>query len=149
MIRRRREEGALRIDRTRTDGLVGVWFDADEANTERFLPGDTVKIEMSVGMDEVPVPAIPKACVFRDGLETAVFVRDEDDDDRYVLRHVRIGKSANGWTQVKDLPVGMEVVSTGAYELKTALATGEGASRIAGHFHADGKFHAGDAEDDE
>lgn len=89
---------------------------------------------------------VPRSAIVRIGLKPTVFVRDEDDEDRFLAIEVTPGETAGGWTAVVGLPDDddLEVVSEGAYELKLAL-TNE-SSKSVGHFHADGTFHEGEDE---
>lgn len=137
--------GAVRLDRTRTDGLVGVW--ASGFADARLALGETVRVTLEADAREEPVPCVPSAAVFRDGLSPSVFVRDAHDADRFVVRAVGLGASAGGWTAVTGLADDADVVVQGAYELKQALPSPGGGKKVAGHFHADGKFHAGDDGD--
>ena len=73
----------------------------------------------------------------------SVFVRDERDEDMFVVKPVATGRSAAGWTAVTGLDANDEVVSQGVYELRHALPAAGGEKKSAGHFHADGTFHAG------
>lgn len=134
--------GTIRLDRTRTDGLVGVWVSglADAALTM----GETVRVTLETDAHETPVLCVPSAAVFQDGLTPSVFVRDDHDADRFVAHAVGLGASAGGWTAVTGLADDAEVVVQGVYELKQALPSLGGEKKVAGHFHADGKFHAGD-----
>ena len=143
------ETGSLILDRTRNDGLVDVWFVyAPEAKPSVRL-GESVALEIRTAATGEAVTAVPSAAIFRDGLQPTVMVRDDEDEDRFVTQAVTPGASANGWTEVKDLAVGTEVVVQGLYELRQALPQAGAAKRVAGHFHADGKFHAGGHDDEE
>lgn len=137
--------GTIRLDRTRTDGLVGVWV-AGLADAPLAL-GETVRVTLEASADAAAVPCVPAAAVFRDGLEPAVFVRDAHDADRFVVKPVGLGASAGGWTAVTGLSDADEVVVQGVYELKQTLPALGGEKKVAGHFHADGTFHAGDDEE--
>ena len=137
--------GTIRLDRTRTDGLVGVWV-AGLADAPLAL-GETVRVTLEASTDAASVPCVPSAAVFRDGLAPAVFVRDAHDADRFVVKPVGLGASAGGWTAVTGLSAADEVVVQGVYELKQALPALGGEKKVAGHFHADGAFHAGDDEE--
>ena len=137
--------GTIRLDRTRTDGLVGVWV-AGLADAPLAL-GETVRVTLEASTDAASVPCVPSAAVFRDGLAPAVFVRDAHDADRFVVKPVGLGASAGGWTAVTGLSAADEVVVQGVYELKQALPALGGEKKVAGHFHADGAFHAGEDEE--
>jgi hypothetical protein len=86
---------------------------------------------------------VPTASLVAIGLQPTVFVQDPHDETRFIAVPVVPGDAANGWKAVDGLPPGrIRIVRDGAYELKMALA--EGASKPAGHFHADGTFHEGE-----
>ena len=137
--------GTMRVDRTRTDGLVGVWIAYDGASAEGdAIPGESVYVTVEADKAEKPVACVPSSAVFRDGVTPSVFVRDEHDADRFVVKPVVPGRSAAGWTAVAGLDEHDEVVSRGVYELRHALPAVGGEKKAAGHFHADGTFHAGE-----
>ena len=142
--------GTMRVDRTRTDGLVGVWIAYDIAGTgaAHATPGESVYVTAETDPEETPVACVPSTAVFRDGVTPSVFVRDEHDEDLFVVKPVVPGRSAAGWTAVTGLDADDEVVSQGVYELRHALPAAGGEKKAAGHFHADGTFHA-DGEDKE
>ena len=145
-----RQRGTMRVDRTRTDGLVGVWIAYDRSGQEFTAAtlGESVYVTVEADQAEAPVACVPSSSVFRDGVTPSVFVRDEHDADRFVVKPVVLGRSAAGWTAVTGLDADDEVVSQGVYELRHALPAVGGEKKAAGHFHADGTFHAG-GEDDE
>ena len=145
-----RQMGTMRVDRTRTDGLVGVWIAYDIAGNGMpgATPGESVYVTVEADQSETPVSCVPSTAVFRDGMTPSVFVRDEHDADRFVVKPVVPGRSAVGWTAVTGLAADDEVVSQGVYELWHALPAVGGEKKAAGHFHADGTFHA-DGEDKE
>ena len=137
--------GTMLVDRTRTDGLVGVWIAYDGAVKESVaVPGESVYVTVEADKAETPVACVPSSAVFRDGVTPSVFVRDEHDADRFVVKPVVPGRSAAGWTAVTGLDEHDEVVSRGVYELRHALPAVGGEKKAAGHFHADGTFHAGE-----
>jgi hypothetical protein len=91
------------------------------------------------GGDEVL--AIPERCVVRDGIERVFFRRDPNDADKVIRVVADLGASDGYWVAVlSGVGVGNEVVLDGAYPLSL---TGGGKASAAGHFHADGTFHAG------
>jgi biotin carboxyl carrier protein len=91
------------------------------------------------GGDEVL--AIPERCVVRDGIERVFFRRDPNDADKVIRVVADLGASDGFWVAVlSGVGVGNEVVLDGAYPLSL---TGGGKASAAGHFHADGTFHAG------
>ena len=137
--------GTMRVDRTRTDGLVGVWIAYDGTGKGAFaIPGESVYVTVETDPAGKPVACVPSRAVFRDGVTPSVFVRDEHDADRFVVKPVVPGRSAAGWTAVAGLDEHDEVVSRGVYELRHALPAVGGEKKAAGHFHADGTFHAGE-----
>ena len=142
--------GTMRVDRTRTDGLVGVWVacDGDCTANAKLVLGESVYVTAETDPAEAPVACVPSTAVFRDGVTPSVFVRDEHDEDLFVVKPVVPGRSAAGWTAVTGLDADDEVVSQGVYELRHALPAVSGEKKAAGHFHADGTFHA-DGEDKE
>ena len=142
--------GTMRVDRTRTDGLVGVWVacDGDCTANAKLVLGESVYVTAETDQAETPVVCVPSTAVFRDGVTPSVFVRDEHDEDLFVVKPVVPGRSAAGWTAVTGLDADDEVVSQGVYELRHALPAAGGEKKAAGHFHADGTFHA-DGEDKE
>jgi hypothetical protein len=142
--------GTMRVDRTRTDGLVGVWiaYDGGEHGMTHATPGESVYVTAETDQAEAPVACVPSTAVFRDGMTPSVFVRDEHDEDLFVVKPVVPGHSAAGWTAVTGLDADDEVVSQGVYELRHALPAVGSEKKAAGHFHADGTFHA-DGEDKE
>ena len=138
--------GTMLVDRTRTDGLVGVWIACDEncdAHVKLVL-GESVYVTVETDPAGKPVACVPSSAVFRDGVTPSVFVRDEHDADRFVVKPVVPGRSAAGWTAVTGLDEHDEVVSRGVYELRHALPAVGGEKKAAGHFHADGTFHSGE-----
>ena len=138
--------GTMLVDRTRTDGLVGVWIACDEncdAHVKLVL-GESVYVTVETDPAGKPVACVPSSAVFRDGVTPSVFVRDEHDTDRFVVKPVVPGRSAAGWTAVAGLDEHDEVVARGVYELRHALPAVGGEKKAAGHFHADGTFHAGE-----
>lgn len=139
----RGERGTIRLDRTRADGLVGVWFDYAANGKPAVVLGETCAFSILTDDRETAVPAIPDKGIFRDGITPSVFVRDDHDCNRFVIKAVELGQSADGWTEVKNLNIGTEIVTRGVHSLRFALPARGESSRVAGHFHADGKFHAG------
>ena len=138
--------GTMLVDRTRTDGLVGVWIACDEncdAHVKLVL-GESVYVTVETDPAGKPVACVPSSAVFRDGVTPSVFVRDEHDADRFVVKPVVPGRTAAGWTAVAGLDEHDEVVARGVYELRHALPAVGGEKKAAGHFHADGTFHAGE-----
>lgn len=137
------EPGTVLLDRTKNDGLIDVWFAFAADAKPKVRIGESVQLEMRKETNGEPVLAIPTAAIFRDGIAPTVLVRDEHDEDRFVTEKVTPGRTANGWTEVTGLDDDAEVVVEGLYELRQALPSRGQEKRAAGHFHADGKFHAG------
>ena len=107
--------------------------------------GDRVRAECVLKSNEVPVWALPDDCIVAVGAESVVFMRDRHRKTRFFAVSVRTGMSGGGWTAVEGLSdTGAEVVKTGVYGLKLALAAKSASDKPVGHFHADGSFHEGD-----
>lgn len=142
--------GKILVDRTRTDGMVGVWiaYGGYSGSVDDVTPGESVYVTVETSGNARPTTCVPSAAVFRDGITPSVFVRDEHDADLFVVKHVTVGSTAAGWTAVTGLDNDDEVVTQGVYELRHALPAADGSKKSAGHFHADGVFHA-DGDDDE
>jgi RND family efflux transporter MFP subunit len=110
-------------------------------------PGITAEIEVVWDEGAEPMLAVPNRALIRDGLEVVMFVRDQRDPNKVVRKPVETGASDGRWTVVySGVMEGSEVVVEGTYELKL---TGGGRPMGAGHFHADGTWHAGSHSDDE
>ncbi|MEZ6037500.1 MAG: efflux RND transporter periplasmic adaptor subunit [Planctomycetota bacterium] len=107
-------------------------------------PGIAVFVEIVTAGGERPELAIPSGCVLPDGLDRVFFRRDPNDPDKVIRVVADLGRDDGRWVEVKSgVTDGDEVVAAGAFEL--VLASSAGASK-AGHFHADGTFHAEDHE---
>lgn len=134
-------DGEVRLGVGDDSGIVPVYilFDGDvDAQA-----GERAEAVISVSGGGDARTAVPSKCIVDIDLQPTVFVRDSGDPALFVAVPVTPVESSGGWTAVDgSLPVGAEVVSDGAYELKLALSSGDGGS--AGHFHADGTFHEGD-----
>ncbi|MDD4101418.1 MAG: efflux RND transporter periplasmic adaptor subunit [Kiritimatiellae bacterium] len=108
------------------------------------LPGSAGVLSV-VTTESVPESvALPLACVVADGLRSIVFVRDEQDPERFFARTVELGTSDGDWVEVAGVESGSTVVLDGAQELKLALPAQGALQRAVGHFHADGQFHEGE-----
>lgn len=138
--------GSLRLGLGGEDGMIPVIVLFPSGRPAK-RPGERAEAVCAVDEGEVPVVAVPTACIVRVGLGPTVFVRDEHDADRFLAVRVETGMSSGGWTAVKGLPDDddLEIVKEGAYELKLALQA-EAGTKAAGHFHADGTFHEGHDE---
>lgn len=143
IVTSRGDRGVLSLDRSREDGLAAVWgIIAKPAS--KIVRGECIKMDIFLDDDTSKANlAIPEKCVFKDGIENAVLCRDKNNSHKVVLRHVETGTEDKDWVEVRNLEEGEEVVEDGVYELKMALP-GAGEKRKAGHFHADGQFHAGE-----
>ncbi len=101
-----------------------------------------------VGLRSSPGDAvvIPSRCVFYSGLETLVFVSDPDHPGSYFIRKVQLGVDDGDYVEITDgMRAGEKVVAEGVYQLRSAYAVSDNDStQQAGHFHADGEFHAGE-----
>lgn len=110
------------------------------------LPRDWVgrrrRFRRQVPAAEDGAVAVPAAAIVDSQGAHFVFVRDRHDSDLYLKRRVVPGESAHGLTVVKGVDANETVVCAGARQL--AIVAGGGKASAAGHFHADGKFHAGD-----
>lgn len=138
-------KGEIRIGLDAEQGLIPVYAIFPEgAPRGRVGARGTFRCETDASAKESV--CVPRAAIVRIGLTPTVFVRDEDDEDRFLAIEVTTGETANGWTAVEGLPEDddLEVVSAGAYELKLALS--DKPEKSAGHFHADGTFHEGEDE---
>jgi hypothetical protein len=133
--------GELRLGIGGDSGLVPVYVVfGDETGA---VAGERAVANIVVGEAAGLQVAVPSKCIVTVGLQPTLFVRDGHDPELFVPLPVSPLASAGGWTAV-DGPIapGAEIVSDGAYELKTAASAGK--SGPAGHFHADGVFHEGE-----
>ncbi|MFM1872271.1 MAG: hypothetical protein RL398_1693, partial [Planctomycetota bacterium] len=86
-----------------------------------------------------PQLAIPVATLQQSGLQKVFFLRNPKDPDEVLRIEADLGTSDGRWVEVKSgLVEGDEVVLGGGY----ALMLASGPQQKAGHFHADGTFHA-------
>ena len=94
------------------------------------------------GSDANEELAIPTRAIIQDGLERVFFRRDPKDPDQVVRTVADLGPNDGRWTAVlSGLAEGDEVVVDGVYPLKLATSA---RTVEAGHFHADGTWHAED-----
>lgn len=137
-------KGELRIGLDVEAGLIPVYAVFPElppkgrvGSRGSFVCGTDENVSESI--------CVPRAAIVRIGLQPTVFIRDEDDANRFLAIDVSPGDSVGGWTAVTGLPDDddIEVVTDGAYEIKLALPS-ESAAQPVGHFHADGTFHEGE-----
>ena len=134
--------GELRLGVGEDTGLIPVYavFPKD---SPKGRAGARAVLECVIDDTAAEVLSVPSAAIVRVGIVPTVFMKDEDDEDRFLAVPVVPGVSGGGWTAVSGLPDDddLEIVTDGAYELRLALV--DGGARPAGHFHADGTFHEG------
>lgn len=138
-------KGEVRIGLDAESGLIPVYaIFPDGAPRGRVGARGAFTCETDTSAKESV--CVPRSAIVRIGLTPTVFIRDEDDEDRFLAIEVTTGETVSGWTAVEGLPDDddIEVVSAGAYELKLALADDK--AKPSGHFHADGTFHDGEDE---
>lgn len=85
--------------------------------------------------------SIPDSAIIKVGLDDMVFI--DHGNGIYEGKKIHAGESRHGMTPVHGLVEGQQTVIKGAYEFKFVLPS-EGEKKVAGHFHADGKFHEGE-----
>lgn len=133
---------------------VGLSADAEQRTIDLFVavpdvpawarPEVAAFVEIEVESGAAQELAIPSRSVLQDGLDRVFFRRDPKDGDTVIRVLADLGVDDGRWIEVKSgLVDGEQVVLDGAYEL--VLAT-SGTSQKAGHFHADGTFHADDED---
>jgi multidrug efflux pump subunit AcrA (membrane-fusion protein) len=134
--------GSLRLGLTAESGLTPVYLYFEEP-LQSECDGTYAEIDVVLEGHETPVVAIPKRALVQIGVQPTVFIRDAHDDTRFIAYPVTLGHAANGWVAVEGLPSHeSEIVIAGQYELKLALPSDK--PKEAGHYHADGTFHAGE-----
>ncbi|MEZ6197135.1 MAG: efflux RND transporter periplasmic adaptor subunit [Planctomycetota bacterium] len=108
----------------------------------RLRPGLSARGLVRLDRSETEEILVPAACVVRDGLEFLVFRRDPADADRVIRTPVTMGRRSGDLVEIiAGVGEGDELVENGVNQLRD---TGLGKASVAGHFHADGTFHAGD-----
>jgi hypothetical protein len=91
---------------------------------------------------EAEEPAIPVACVARDGTQSIVFRRGPSDPGKVVRLEADLGiDDGRGVVIQSGVREGDEIVLDGVYQLMVATS---GSITRGGHFHPDGTFHEGD-----
>ena len=141
--------------------LSGTWRVAEQVNaatqtrniffTPQSLPagaraGQLCRMDIYDAPSEAGIVSIPDSAIVRIGTDDVVFV--ELNEGKYAMLKVHAGESKRGMTPVAGLHPGQKIVVKGGYELKYNLPQTEGLKK-AGHFHADGKFHEGDHDEEE
>lgn len=105
-------------------------------------PGVSVFAEVVTDTSATPEAAIPVAAIVQDDLAKIYFRRDPSNPDKVIRVEGDFGVSDGRWVVVQSgLQVGDEVVLDGVFELKLA-GGGKAGGGGAGHFHADGTWHA-------
>lgn len=140
--------------------LEGSWRLSDQVDattqtrrlyfTPKQLPsearaGQLCRIDIYGEPAEPGIVSIPDSAVVKVGTDDAVFI--ELHEGEYAMVKVHAGESKRGMTPVYGLHPGQKIVVKGGYELKYILP-GEKNAKKAGHFHADGKFHESDDEEE-
>jgi len=135
-------KGTLELDVTDPSEVRVVFADLDPA----WRVGDYAKATCVTATVEKPSLVVPSASVVQVGVSPVVFMRAEGEDDHFIAFAAEVGRQADGWTEILNLPDDdAEVVVCGQYELKLALAASTGdRSKKSVHFHADGTVHEGD-----
>lgn len=121
-------------------------IDALAVPTETRLwtqPGMVGYLEASAA-DAPSVLAIPKRSVLRDGAKLIFFRRDQRAPDQAIRMEADLGADDGKYVEVRSgLVDSDEVIVEGAYQLLLATSS---TLQAGGHFHADGTFHADEAE---
>lgn len=141
--------------------LDGTWRMAEQADpatqtrrlyfTPEKLPtearaGQLCRLDIYDAPAEPGLISVPDSALVKVGTDDVVFV--ELKEGEYAMVKVHAGNSKRGMTPVSGLRAGQRIVVKGGYELKYILPS-EKEAKKAGHFHADGKFHEGDEEEEE
>lgn len=130
---------------------LGLIANADDRTLDLIVQPDTLaswartgisaylEITLAGGQEEL---AIPVSAVVRDGATPLIFRRDPANPDRAIRMEADLGLSDGRWVVIASgVREGDQIMLGGNYQLM--LATSASVSE-AGHFHADGTFHAGD-----
>ena len=135
-------KGTVRLDAFDPSEVYVAFANPDPS----WRAGDFARATCVTATREKPSFVVPSEAVVQIGVTPTVFVRAEGEDDHFIAFAVEVGRRADGWTEILNLPDDdEEVVVRGQYELKLALAaaTGNGGKKSA-HFHADGTVHDDD-----
>lgn len=126
-----------------TDGSMRETF-VVFSSPHDLTPGARVRVTIEYPSSDEPCTIIPREALVQIGLSPTVFVKNPDEENSFLAHPVEILHRNFTEVAVTGLDEAASVVTKGAYELKLALA--DGATKPAGHFHADGTFHSGDDE---
>lgn len=123
-----RSEGIIRqvlpgIDRDRRVSVVQIQIDNRDSSLQ---PEMFVTVNVSSGSEIQP--AVPVDAIMTDGIESFVIVAENDSTFRRV--DIEASVDAAGNVAVPELPVGTRVVTTGAFQIHSAMSGVE-----AGHAH--------------
>ncbi len=137
-------KGELRLGLGDDTGMVPVYAVFPQGIAKGMV-GERAQLAVMTDKSTPQARVVPNSAIVRLGLQPTVFVRDEHDKERFIALPVTIGVQNGGWTAIEGLPENdhLEVVATGAYELKLGIAEQTSGAKTAGHFHADGSFHEG------
>jgi hypothetical protein len=138
-----RVTGALQLDLTADPSRRTLDVFVVPTTTAAFArAGVAGFVEIETASTSAAELCIPRSCVLPDGLGRVFFRRDPREPDQVIRVDADLGLDDGRWVEVKSgVLEGDEVVSTGAYELVLATARTGGQ---AGHYHADGTWHAGE-----
>lgn len=112
--------------RTRTTPVI---FEVDNA-AGKLRIGNFTKVVIATGAPRRAL-AIPESAIVDDGGKSIAYVMVEGE--AFERRPLRLGIRSNGWTEVLEgVTAGEHVVTTGAYDIKLAAASGS----VPAHGHA-------------
>jgi cobalt-zinc-cadmium efflux system membrane fusion protein len=105
-----------------SDRVLAVW--ASLENPDHLIQAN-LSARMSVSVASQPVEvAVPRSAILREGLDSFVFVRRDDDAARFDRRRVRTGLSDDSSVEITaGLTAGQVVAIAGVQALQTAHAT--------------------------
>jgi membrane fusion protein, heavy metal efflux system len=96
----------------------------------RLKPGMFARVSLAAGREPVPVLAVPRSAVQRDGAESIVFVRTAPG--RFERREVEIGRTTDDLVEILGgVAAGDQVVVEGAFLLRSQASADE----LGGHHH--------------